>query len=35
MKGWYLRGDIGYQNQQVDSLDNALYATYDSVDNDL
>jgi opacity protein-like surface antigen len=31
--GWYLRGDIGYSNQQVDSLDNALYATYDSVDN--
>ena len=32
IKGWYLRGDIGYSNQQVDSLDNALYATYDSVD---
>jgi opacity protein-like surface antigen len=30
--GWYLRGDIGYSNQEVDSLDNALYATYDSVD---
>ena len=30
--GWYLRGDIGYSNQRVDSLDNALYATYDSVD---
>ncbi len=29
MKGWYLRGDIGYSNQMVDSLDNALYATYD------
>jgi len=32
LKGWYLRGDIGYSNQEVDSLDNALYATYDSVD---
>jgi len=31
--GWYLRGDIGYSNQQVDSLDNALYDTYDSIDN--
>ncbi len=33
MKGWYLRGDIGYSNQMVDSLDNALYATAISVDN--
>lgn len=33
LRGWYLRGDIGYSNQRVDSLDNALYATYDSVDN--
>lgn len=32
MKGWYLRGDIGYANQYVDSLDNALYDTYDTVD---
>jgi opacity protein-like surface antigen len=32
LKGWYLRGDIGYANQYVESLDNALYATYDSVD---
>jgi opacity protein-like surface antigen len=32
-KGWYLRGDIGYSNQQVDSLFNALYATTLSVDN--
>jgi opacity protein-like surface antigen len=32
VKGWYLRGDIGYSNQRVESLDNALYATYDSVD---
>ena len=23
--GWYLRGDIGFSNQQVKSLDNALY----------
>lgn len=33
VRGWYLRGDIGYSNQRVDSLDNALYDTYDSVDN--
>ena len=33
VKGWYLRGDIGYSNQHVDSLDNALYDTYASVDN--
>ena len=32
VQGWYLRGDIGYSNQEVDSLDNALYDTYDSVD---
>jgi opacity protein-like surface antigen len=32
MKGWYLRGDIGYSNQRVDSLYNALYEDYDSVD---
>lgn len=32
VKGWYLRGDIGYSNQQVDSLFNALYDDYDSVD---
>jgi opacity protein-like surface antigen len=25
--GWYLRGDIGMTNQQVKSLDNALFAT--------
>jgi opacity protein-like surface antigen len=25
--GWYLRGDIGFSNQEVDSLDNALYDT--------
>jgi hypothetical protein len=23
--GWYLRGDIGFSNQQVKKLDNALY----------
>ena len=33
IQGWYLRGDIGYSNQRVDSLDNALYADFDSVDN--
>ena len=27
VKGWYLRGDIGYSNQMVDDLDNALFAT--------
>lgn len=31
--GWYLRGDIGYSNQQVDELDNVLYDTAVSVDN--
>ena len=31
--GWYLRGDIGYSNQQVDSLYNVLYTTADSVAN--
>jgi len=31
--GWYLRGDIGYSNQQVDSLDNVLYDNFDSVDS--
>lgn len=30
--GWYLRGDIGYSNQQVDELDNALYDTLVSLD---
>lgn len=25
--GWYLRGDIGFSNQKVKSLDNALYYT--------
>src|SRR5262249_19134716 len=33
LKGWYLRGDIGYSNQLVDHLDNALYDTALSVDN--
>ena len=31
--GWYLRGDIGYANQEVDELYNVLYDAYDSVDN--
>jgi opacity protein-like surface antigen len=31
--GWYLRGDIGYSNQEVDELFNVLYDTADSVDN--
>jgi opacity protein-like surface antigen len=29
--GWYLRGDIGFSNQRVGNLDNALYANFDSV----
>ena len=29
--GWYLRGDIGMTNQQVKSLYNSLYSTFDSV----
>jgi opacity protein-like surface antigen len=29
---WYLRGDIGYSNQRVDELDNALYDTVESLD---
>lgn len=29
--GWYLRGDIGMSNQQVKSLNNALYSTATSV----
>jgi opacity protein-like surface antigen len=33
MGGWYLRGDIGYSNQEVDELDNVLYDTAVSVDN--
>ena len=32
IRGWYLRGDIGYSNQQVDELDNALYDTVLSLD---
>jgi opacity protein-like surface antigen len=31
--GWYLRGDIGFSNQQVDSLFNQNYSRYDSVTN--
>lgn len=33
LRGWYLRGDIGYANQQVDELFNVLYTTAVSVDN--
>lgn len=29
--GWYLRGDIGFSNQQVKNLNNALYPTAQSV----
>ncbi len=31
--GWYLRGDIGFSNQQVRSLFNANYANFVSVSN--
>jgi opacity protein-like surface antigen len=31
--GWYLRGDIGFSNQHVDSLFNANYDNFDSVQN--
>ena len=31
--GWYLRGDIGFSNQQVGSLFNANYSRFSSVDN--
>lgn len=31
--GWYLRGDIGFSNQRVDSLFNANYAGYSTVSN--
>jgi opacity protein-like surface antigen len=31
--GWYLRGDIGFSNQNVGSLFNVNYAGYDSVTN--
>ncbi len=27
MKGWYLRGDIGMTNQQIDGIDNVLFDT--------
>src|SRR5262249_11646816 len=33
MGGWYLRGDIGFTNQNVGSLFNANYAGFDSVSN--
>ena len=31
--GWYLRGDIGFSDQQVGSLFNANYSRFSSVDN--
>jgi opacity protein-like surface antigen len=31
--GWYLRGDIGFSNQQVESLFNDNYSRFDSVTN--
>jgi opacity protein-like surface antigen len=31
--GWYLRGDIGFSNQQVGSLFNQNYSRFDSVTN--
>jgi hypothetical protein len=31
--GWYLRGDIGFSNQQVGSLFNENYGRFDSVTN--
>ena len=31
--GWYLRGDIGFSNQNVGSLFNVNYANFDSVSN--
>lgn len=31
--GWYLRGDIGFSNQQLGSLFNQQYAAFDSVQN--
>jgi opacity protein-like surface antigen len=32
MSSWYLRGDIGFSNQEVDQLDNELYDTVESLD---
>jgi opacity protein-like surface antigen len=31
--GWYLRGDIGFSNQQVDHISNVNYANFSSVTN--
>ena len=31
---WYLRGDIGYSNQQVDELDNVLIDNFDTYEQD-
>ena len=33
VSGWYLRGDIGFSNQNVGSLFNSNYADFDSVQN--
>jgi len=33
VSGWYLRGDIGFSNQQVGSLFNENYSRFDSVTN--
>src|ERR1035437_5532457 len=33
VSGWYLRGDIGFSNQNVGSIFNVNYAGYDSVQN--
>jgi opacity protein-like surface antigen len=30
--GWYLRGDIGYSNREVDDLDNVLFDTTETFD---
>lgn len=30
--GWYLRGDIGFSNQEVDELDNVLFDTTETFD---
>jgi len=30
--GWYLRGDLGFSNQMVDSVDNSQYSTLTSLD---
>lgn len=32
LSGWYLRGDIGMTNQEVDSIDNLLFADTDNLE---